>query len=109
MKKKVHLVWHHHPDYAGLQRVAVDEDLQEQKKGHKDYHATITAFSRIFNSTYVSHVVAPSDDFFHAIRSDVLSLRELEDLLLPIKDQEMRSEKKDYKMKVGRYLSSYQT
>ena len=26
-KKKVHLVWHHHPDYAGLQRVAMDEDL----------------------------------------------------------------------------------
>ena len=26
-KKKVHLVWHHHPDYAGLQRVAVNEDL----------------------------------------------------------------------------------
>ena len=44
----------------------------------------------------MSHVVASPDDFFHAIWSDVLSLRELEDLLLPIKeeDQGMRSEKR---------------
>ena len=54
----------------------------------------------------MSHVVAPSDDFFHAVWSDVLSLRELEDLLLPIKDQGMRSEKEDFILKVGRSHSS---
>ena len=60
--------------------------VRAEKRSYKDYHTAITAFSRIFNSTYVSHVVAPSDDFFHAIWSDVLSLRELEDLFLPIEE-----------------------
>ena len=69
--------------------------VRTETRSYEDYHATITVFSRIFNSTYVSHVVASSDDFFHAVWSDVLSLRELEDLLLPIKEQEMRSEKKN--------------
>ena len=64
------------------------------KSSHKDNHATITAFSRIFNSTYVSHVVASPDDFFHTVWSNILSLRELEDLLLPSEEQGMRLEKK---------------